>query len=191
MENKSKGGMPPARYPQTLEQMMQSNEERKPKRPTRREMLEANKDSVSALVGQLASQLEQNEIEQRKISLNDTERVKDISLLYIRSCQASGCVPNLAGVALALGISRRALEYFKTRNPDHETSKWFNLLKEQFGETLMQAALDGAVAPIPAIFMAKANYGWRDDPEPEVQNNDGQEELSPDAIAAKWQDLPE
>ena len=74
---------------------------------------------------------------------------------------------------------------------EEESAKWLIVVKQQFGDLVNQSALNGAVAPIPAIFTLKANYGWRDDPEPEVQNNDGREDLTPDAIAAKWKDLPD
>ena len=153
-------------------------------------MIEANKDTISALVGDLASRLEQAEVRE-KVNLRDVDTVKAQTMLYIRSCQISGVLPTMAGIALALGVSPVGLSQFERRNPDAETTKWLKTVKDHFGNLLAQAALDNAVAGIPAIFTLKANYGWRDDPEPEVQNNDGQEELTPDAIAAKYQDLPD
>lgn len=186
--------MLPKNYPMTMEQMLASNEERKPKKLSRRELLEANKATVQNIVDGLLCQLRQNEEDARngvKISLRDTQRVKDISLQYIESCKISGTLPTVTGVALALGITTDAIVKFRSRNPDHETTKWFMSLTENFGQIMMQAALDGAVAPVPAIFTAKARYGWRDDPEPEVKDNSDTEELSPDAIAAKYSDLPD
>lgn len=188
MENR---GRRPKNLPQTTEQMLITNEQNKPKKYTRREMIEANKDTITALVGDLADRLEEAERYKTKINLRDSEAVKDITLRYIRSCQISGVLPTMAGIALALGVTPVSLSAFMGRNPDEETSKWLKMVKDHFGALLAQAALDNAVAGIPAIFTLKANYGWRDDPEPEVQNNDGQEELTPDAIAAKWRELPE
>ena len=177
--------------PQTTQQMLVTNEASKPKKYSRREIIEANKDTISALVGNLADRLEEAEKYDRKIDLRDTEAVKDITLRYIRSCQISGVMPTMTGVSLALGCSAEHLSYFITHNPEQESAKWLRTVKQHFGDILGQASLDGAVAPIPAIFTLKANYGWKDDPEPEVQNNDGQEELTPDAIAAKYKDLPD
>lgn len=184
-------GRHPKNLPQTMEQMLASNEERKPKKASRREIMESHKENISSLVGDLADRLEEAERTKRLTNLNDTEAVKDISLRYIRSCQISGVLPTMAGVALALGVHTVTLASYMQRNPDTPTGRWLKELKEQFGIILNQSALEGSVAPIPAIFTLKANYGWRDDPEPEAQNNDGQEDLPPDAIAAKWQDLPE
>ena len=167
-----------------------TNEQNKPKKYSRREMIEANKDTISSLVGDLADRLEQAEVRER-ISLQDTDSVKAQTMLYIRSCQISGVLPTIAGIALSLGVSPVSLSNFMRNYPDTETTKWLKTVKEHFGTLLAQAALDNAVAGIPAIFTLKANYGWRDDPEPEAQNNDGQEELPPDAIAAKWSDLPD
>ena len=176
--------------PQTTEQMLVTNEQRKPKRHDRREVIEANKETISALVGNLADRLEEAEIRE-KINLRDAEAVKIQAMRYIRSCQISGVLPTMTGLALALGASNEHLSRFMSKNQEEESVKWLYLVKQHFADILGQSALDGAVAPIPAIFTLKANYGWRDDPEPEVHNNDGQEELTPDAIAAKYQDLPD
>lgn len=187
----AKTGRPPKNYPQTTEEMIVSNEARKPKKYSRREIMESHKDQISDLVGDLADRLEEAERTKRKVYLQDIDTVKDISLRYIRSCQITGTLPTLSGLALALGVNTDALFRFIRVHSETESGRWFLELKSQFANILNQSALDGSVAPIPAIFTLKASYGWRDDPEPEVRNNDGQEDLTPDAIAAKWQDLPD
>lgn len=184
-------GRYPKNYPMTTEQMIASNEALKPKRKSSRELMESHKDQISALIGNLADQLEEAEKIRKKIRLSDTETIKDISLRYIRSCQITGTMPTMTGLSLALGVAPDSLTNFIRTNKETESGKWFLELKCRFGEILGQSALDGSVAPIPAIFTLKANYGWRDDPEPEVRDNSNQEDLTPDAIAAKWQDLPD
>lgn len=184
-------GRPPNNLPMTTEQMLAMNEERKPKKASRREVIEANKDTISSLVGNLADRLEEAERYENKISLRDAEAVKDITLRYLRSCQISGVMPSLAGVALALGVAPETLSRFMKSNAETDSGKWFWMVKSHFADIINQASMDGVIQPIPAIFTLKASYGWRDDPEPEVHNNDGAEELSPDAIAAKWQNLPD
>ena len=180
----------PKNLPQTTEQMLVTNEQQKPTFKKRREMLEANKDTVSNLIGNLADRLEEAEIRE-KINLRDVNTVKAQAMRYIRSCQISGVLPTMAGLALAFGVAAETLSRFMSAHPEEESAKWLIVVKQQFGDLVNQSALNGAVAPIPAIFTLKANYGWRDDPEPEVQNNDGREDLTPDAIAAKWKDLPD
>lgn len=184
-------GRPPNNLPQTFDQMVASNEERKPKMASRRAMIEANKSEISSLVSDLANRLEAQEQQTEKVNLRDTQRVKDISLQYLRSCEFTGTLPTMAGVALALGCVPVALNLFATRNPEHETAKWFRTLKSHFADLLNQAALAGDVAPIPAIFTLKASYNWNDQPEPEAKDNSDAEDLSPDAIAAKYEDLPD
>ena len=184
-------GRPPNNLPMTTEQMLAMNEERKPKKASRREVIEANKDTISSLVGNLADRLEEAERYENKISLRDAEAVKDITLRYLRSCQMSGVMPSLAGVALAIGVAPETLSRFMKNNAETDSGKWFWMVKSHFADIINQASMDGVIQPIPAIFTLKASYGWRDDPEPEVHNNDGAEELTPDAIAAKWKDLPE
>lgn len=184
-------GRPPNNYPQTMDQMLATNERMKPKRPSKRDLIEANKDTISSIVGDLADRLEEAERCSKKADMRDLPTIKDITLRYIRSCQISGTVPSMAGLSLAIGITPQSMSIYMKRHPDSETTKWLKTIKEHFGDLIGQSALNGSVAPVPAIFVLKSNYGWRDDPEPEVQNNDGSEELSPDAIAAKWSDLPD
>jgi len=169
--------------------MLVTNELAKPKKYSRREIIEANKDTISAIVGNLADRLEEAEVRE-KINLRDVNAVKAQTMKYLRSCQISGVLPTMTGLSLALGLSNEYLSAFMAKHQEEETAKWLRLVKQHFGDLLGQSALEGSVAPIPAIFTLKANYGWRDDPEPEAQNND-EEELPPDAIAAKWQDLPD
>ena len=184
-------GVKPKNYPMTFEQMTAYNEASKPKKLSRREYIESNKADISMLVGDLASRLEEKETNKDKASLKDTERIKDISLEYIRSCTVTGTLPTITGVALACGYAYRSFRAFMVKNPDHETTKWLYELKDHFAELLNQASLGGDVAPVPAIFTLKANYGWNDQPEIETKNNSEAEELTPDAIAAKYDDLPD
>ena len=187
-------GRPPKNLPQTFDQMVASNEASKPKKSDRRSMIEANKFEIATLVGDLADRLETSERDKKdgiKINLRDSDRVKEITLKYIRSCQFTGTLPTLTGCALACGYTGNSFAYFIKNNPEHETTKWLSELKRQFGELLNQAALAGDVAPIPAIFTLKASYNWNDQPVQETVDNSEAEDLSPDAIAAKYEDLPE
>ena len=183
-------GRPPNNLPMTFDQMVASNEARKPKKSDRRAILEANKQEISSLVGSLADRLEEAN-RKPKVNLQDTERVKEICIQYIRSCEFTGTLPTLAGAELALGCSPSAFKTFKYRNPNHETTKWINAMRDHFAELLGQAALDGDVAAIPAIFTLKARYNWNDQPEIEAKDNNDTEDLSPDTIAEKYDDLPD
>ena len=184
-------GRKPNNLPQTFEQMIASNEARKPKKKSRRDYIDENKAEISMLVGDLADRLEAQEANRVKISLKDTESVKQITLTYIRSCQVTGTLPTQTGIALACGCDPYALDIFMRRNPDHSTTKWLKSIKAHFGDLLNRAALAGDVSPIPAIFTLKANYNWSDQPIQEAVDNSNTEELSPDAIAAKYDDMPD
>ena len=184
-------GRPPNNLPQTYDQMVASNEARKPKKSDRRSILEANKEEISSLVGDLARRLDEQERNKAKIDLRDTERVKAISMEYIRSCVFTGTLPTIAGVSLALGVAPDTLQAFGARSPTHETAKWIKTLKSHFADLLNQAALAGDVAPIPAIFTLKASYNWNDQPEQETKDNSETEDMSPDTIAAKYDDIPD
>ena len=183
-------GRPPERLPQTFEQMVASNEASKPKKWSRREIIEANKQEISDLIGDLADRLAEGSA--AKMDIRDTERVKSITQEYLRSCQYTGTLPTIAGLSLAMGYTQEGIIKFCNRNPNHETAKFWKMVKEHFADLLNQASLAGDVAPIPAIFTLKSNYGWNDQPEPVSRNNsDDMEDLSPETIAAKYDDLPD
>ena len=114
---------------------------------------------VSAIVEQLAEELA--EIPQ-KADLRDTEQIKRICVAYVASCAKAGTIPSKIGLARALGMSRKTVDVFLQRHPEHETAQALELVFDAFAEALSTAALAGSVQQVYAIFISKCLYAWED-----------------------------
>ncbi len=114
---------------------------------------------VSAIVNQLAEDL--SDIPQ-KANLRDTDMIRKIIVAYVAMCADAGTIPSKIGLARALGMNRRTLEYFCDRHPEHPTAELLELAFDAFSEALSTAALSGSVAQVFAIFVQKAQFRWED-----------------------------
>ncbi len=151
--------MPPkAKRPvMTYGEMVEMNES---KRGTRLySKIEDGTDKVQALINQTLQELVN--IPDR-ISLRDTQAVRNIALAYVNSCAQTGVLPSKMGLARACGITRKGIDDYMFRNPESETTVFLSLLFDAFAECLSNAALTGSCHPIFAIFVEKALFGWRD-----------------------------
>ena len=195
-----KGGLvtisPKSKNPiQTDEEMSLSIAEGKQTRVYggRTETAAVNDARISEIVTSLADGVENLIGDRQKVSLSDLDTIQAVTVRYIRKCSQSAALPTVSGLAKALGVSRQAIYDHIRQHPKSETAKWFEDISDSFGEAMMQAALTGTVAPVPAIFIAKARFNWRDAITIETPvDNRFEEELSPEEIAAKYADwLPE
>jgi hypothetical protein len=122
-------------------------------------------EKVQALVSQLAAELAAGPV---KIDLRNPDLVQKVVVAYADACARNGALPSKSGLARAMGISRRALDYFIQKHPDEKSGEYLAIVCDSFAETLNAAALAGSVHPIVSIFLSKALYQFRDNPkEPE------------------------
>ena len=118
-----------------------------------------NGEVVSAIVEQLAEDLV--DIPQ-KADLRNTELIKRIVIAYAAMCAKAGTIPSKIGLARACGYSRRALEYFCDKHPEHPTAELLELAYDAFAEALTTAALANATNNVFSIFISKALYRFED-----------------------------
>lgn len=97
-----------------------------------------------------------------RISLDDTDEVKQRTVCYMRACLESGTFPSLMGFARSLGYSRRALNYWREKHPQSETGRWLDIVADMCAEIMSQSALKNNCNGILAIFLNKALYEMRD-----------------------------
>lgn len=114
---------------------------------------------VSAIVEQLAEEL--TEIPQ-KADLRNTEQIKKVVIAYVAMCSQAGTIPSKIGLARALGMSRRTIDYFLERHPEHPTAEVLELAFDAFAEALSTAALANATNNVYSIFLSKALYRFED-----------------------------
>lgn len=141
---------------------------------------------VSAIVEQLAEELV--EIPQ-KADLRNTEQIKKVVIAYIAMCSQAGTIPSKIGLARALGMSRRTVDFFLERHPEHPTAELLEIAFDAFAEALSTAALANATNNVYSIFLSKALYRFEDTvtvkaipPDPMESKNSAAE------IMARWKD---
>lgn len=159
-------GRPSNNSPQTKEEMaLEARASRQTKvYAGRGETIAYNDGKISALVSDLADGLSNIAYtnENERIRLKDSEAVKKITIIYVKACAENASLPTMSGLAKAIGCSRQSLYDHMQRYPDDETTAWLADFSDSCAECMMQAALSGSVATIPAIFIAKSRYNWRD-----------------------------
>lgn len=97
-----------------------------------------------------------------KINLFDVAQVKSVTLEYLRSCERTGAMPSKIGACRSMGITRQAVDRYILQHPDSASAQYLQLLFDACSECLMNGALVNGVQQIPAIFVAKAIYGYRE-----------------------------
>lgn len=141
---------------------------------------------VEAIVEQLAKELV--EIPQ-KADLKNTEQIKKIVIAYVAMCAKAGTIPSKIGLARALGMSRRTVDYFLERHPEHPTAEVLELAFDAFAEALSTAALANAVNNVFSIFISKALYRFEDTVTVKAVPPDPMDTKSSAAeIMARWKD---
>ena len=141
---------------------------------------------VAEIVQQLAEDLA--EIPQ-KADLKNTEQIKKIVIAYVAMCAEAGTIPSKIGLARALGMSRRTVDYFLEKHSDHPTAEILELAFDAFSEAMSTAALAGAVQQVYAIFLSKALYRYEDTVTVKAVPPDPMDAKSSAAeIMARWKD---
>lgn len=173
-----------------------SKQEITPKYGGRTQTLTENTARVSALVSMAAEDMQRANTGE-KVPLGDLERVSAVSLDYLRECSENGTLPTVRGCAARLGVSRIALYEYAKAHPNGGFSKWLEDYSDFCGEICAAAALEGTISAVPAIFVLKSRFQWREAPAQlelgriDPMANDGRDadELAAE-IATKYGELP-
>jgi hypothetical protein len=159
----------------------------------RAQSMEISDERISESVETVLTELINAKDQGKRVSLSDTEAVKNYSLLYLQSCEMAASIPTMSGLARSMGFSRRAIYAFKQRNPKHPTSEWLELIHDGCADILAQNSLRNNCNSIVAIFLQKALYGVSESsaPAPVAAGDEWEDQLSADEIIKKYKDLPE
>lgn len=185
--------MPGKNLPMTGPAMVEAELSRKGNRMYRAESSEFVDGQLTALVDDMADQLEQVS-EMTPVSLSDTERVREITLAYVRACAAASTLPSMTGLSRSLGMSRAAIYDCINRQSPRAAADWFALCREGFAELLETGSLRNNTNPVVSIFLLKSAYGYREANEFIISNKDTGplgEQMTPEQIAAKYRDMVE
>ena len=186
--------MPGKNLPKTGAEMVEAELVHKSNRMYKQESAEFVDGQLTALVDDMADQLEQAS-DMEPVSLSDTSRVKSITMQYIRACAAASTLPNVTGLSRSLGMSRQAVYDCISRHSPRATAEWFTLCRESFAEALETSSLRNSVNSITAIFLLKAVHGYRESAElivsgKEQLTTEDQEQIAAE-IMSRYSDLIE
>lgn len=108
-----------------------------------------------------------------KTSPKDMDGVRKICEKYLDECAELGCTPDVRGLACMMGMTREGLYYYAEHHPGGEFDRFLHDFSDLCAKVVMEAAMSGAYRDAPAIFTAKARYGWRDNINIQVEKAEG------------------
>ncbi len=154
---------------QSMEEMVQSEQERKEKAlsVTRGRSIykvqseqfkeDVNRRDIQRVVAELA-----NSLTKERVALENLEEVQKRSLVYLKACEEAGSFPSSLGLARALGYSDRTLRHWRHNRADTPTAQWLERFNDACAEILSLSALKNNANSISAIFLTKALYDFRE-----------------------------
>lgn len=180
--------------PQTGPEMFEAELSRKGNRMYKQESAEFVDGQLTALVDDMADQLEKAS-SMEPVALTDTERVKSITMKYLRACSTASTLPSMTGLSRSLGMTRQALYDCIARHSPRATAEWLTLCREGFAELLETGSLRNSTNPVVSIFLLKASYGYRESAEfiiggKEQLTAEDQEQIAAE-IMSRYSDLIE
>lgn len=153
--------MPGKNLPQTEDEMLVASQQAKSSRLYRAERDEHVDERLCDIVGRTAKELKEA-AGREPIAMSDVAAVKTQTLLYTQVCERAATLPSMAGLALALGVSRQRLYKILASESPPETARWLELCQLAFSDALANASLRGDVQPVVSIFLQKATFGLRE-----------------------------
>lgn len=121
----------------------------------------ARNQNISDLLNSTISNFKED-VSREKVSLTDTEKVKEHTFRYLKVCQKVGVLPDMQGLALSLGHTRNSLIRTKKEKADTPTGEFLEMCADFFSSLISTAANNGDINTIYAIFTQKARYDWRE-----------------------------
>ncbi len=129
-----------------------------------------------------------------KVDFNNPDAVRDRVRQYLTICADSGIRPCSAGLALALGETRRSL--MSQINGSRKTLPLETVEVLQMANAVMNAQLEhtidaSKINPATAIFLMKNNHGYRDVTDISIETTTKIEQVDRQVLEAQFAELPE
>lgn len=129
-----------------------------------------------------------------KVDTNDPEQVQQRCMEYFTTCAEADMRPNLAGLALALRISRTTMLDWctgvKAKNP--QVVEVLSIARDIISANMEDFMVNSKINPIAGIFIMRNNHGYTNEDTVQVKPNDALGEAqSPEQIREKYGDLSE
>lgn len=118
---------------------------------------------------------------------NDEECAERLNLFFAK-CVETGEIPTVEKMALALGVTRRAIAYWETgERGSPERQAMIMKAKELISAMDAELAMKQKISPVVYIFRAKNFYGMKDQNETVITHNTA--EQSAEAIESRYSEV--
>lgn len=100
------------------------------------------------------------------IDTSDEKQVENRIFEYFNICSVNDMKPSMAGLALAIGVSRNTLWQWSVGNVRSDTH--LNLIKkavQMLDAQMVDYMQNGKINPVSGIFLMKNNFGYKDQQE--------------------------
>ncbi len=117
-------------------------------------------ETIRQIVGSKRELLEKSSV---RVSLQDTDAVRQAADRYLSHCTEYAVLPSFVGLAATLGISRMYLYRFLDQHRDSDTGRLLEQLRSLFTDARITAADRNAAPESLTIFLLKnGNEGFSD-----------------------------
>ena len=136
--------------------------------------------------------MEVNALADTKVDMTEFEEVQNRLNAYFLLCAKNDMKPSVAGMALALGITRKTLHEWVTGRTKYIPSSVVKLLERYY--QILNAQMEdymqnGKINPVAGIFLMKNNMGYEDKKEITVAPGDNLgEEIAAEELRKKYID---
>ena len=123
-------------------------------------------DKKTAIGGTVLAMKKISELPRDENWKTNGKHVRSVMMAIIKICAESGIIPTINLMAMGLGVSRQT-EYNVRTGVTAASSEVVEVMNEFASlceNVTLQATLDGTANNIGGIFVAKALYGYRDEP---------------------------
>ena len=127
---------------------------------------------------------------QPKVDMSRPELVQERIDEYFKMCETYDIKPGIAGLATALGVSRKTLWAWKAGTANKTApEESLDIIRKTYDtiETLWEMyMMDNKIAPGSGIFLSKNHFGYRDVQEVMVAPKDPFDGKDPEEVARKY-----
>lgn len=118
---------------------------------------------LSKSIGELTEVLKRDQIKNiSRVNFDDIEEVKQRTIEYFESCQATGHYPSLLTLcSIGYGCSRGLLDIY-INNHNNESSNYLIRVKDMIADILTNASLYSVADNVSVIFQLKNLHGFAD-----------------------------
>ena len=145
---------------------------------------------AEAITTMLSSQLSLSRKSPNRTDLHNLDAVTETIERYVQSCSNAAIIPNIEGMAAALGVSRRRIYQIWDEHPDDPVSLYLDRKRLEWASARIALAEKGAIDSTMAIFVtlnSGLGYSNKHDVSIEtVQNPRGLNASTDEELAQKY-----